>query len=70
MVPPKDQASAEARLIAVVIVLAVILWMGVEYLAGQLAWPPKYILLADISAGAAFVWAMAASYRLWRKRQA
>jgi hypothetical protein len=33
-------------------------------------WPPKYVFLADLSAGAAFLWAMIATYRLWRKRQA
>jgi hypothetical protein len=67
---PRDQGSAEARLIAVVICLAAGLWLGVEYLGGQMAWPPRFIFLADLSAGAAFLWAMVATYRLWRKRQA
>lgn len=66
----KDPRLAEARLIAIVISLAMVLWVGVEYLGGQMAWPPKFIFLADLSAGAAFVWALVATYRLWRKRQA
>ena len=65
-----NNGSFEARLIAVVITLAVLLWLGVEYLGGQMNWPPKYVFLADLSAGAAFLWAMIASYRLWRKGQA
>ncbi|MGV8986705.1 MAG: DUF5337 domain-containing protein [Cypionkella sp.] len=67
---PKDQGVAEARLIAVVIALAMILWVGVQYLGDQMQWPLKFIFLADLSAGAAFIWAMVATYRLWRKRQA
>lgn len=70
MAQPKDNGVAEARLIAVVIALAMVLWVGVEYLGGQMDWPPKFIFLADLSAGAAFIWAMVATYRLWRKRQA
>ena len=66
----KPNGSFEARLIAVVIALAALLWLGVEYLGGQMNWPPKYVFLADLSAGAAFLWAMIATYRLWRKGQA
>ncbi len=65
-----NQHNAGARLIAVVISLAAVLWLGVEYLGGQMDWPPKYLFLADLSAGAAFIWAMVATIRLWRKRQA
>ena len=64
-----NNGSFEARLIALVIALAAILWLGVEYLGGQMNWPPKFVFLADLSAGAAFLWAMIESYRLWRKRQ-
>jgi hypothetical protein len=70
MAPTQSNGSFEARLIAVVIALAALLWLGVEYLGGQMNWPSKYVFLADLSAGAAFLWAMIASYRLWRKRQA
>ena len=62
--------TATAFGFAVVIVLAALLWLGVEYLGGQMNWPPKFVFLADLSAGAAFLWAMIATYRLWRKRQA
>jgi hypothetical protein len=70
MAPTQNNGSFEARLIAVVIALAAMLWLGVEYLGGQMNWPPKFVFLADLSAGAAFLWAMIATYRLWRKRQA
>ncbi len=68
MAPP-DPTTANGRLIAVVIALAMVLWVGAEYLGGIMAWPPKFIFLADLSAAAAFLWAMVATLRLWRKRQ-
>ncbi len=60
----------QARLIAIVLVVAMGVWLLVQAAGDQYGWPPKYIFLADLSAGAAFVWTMVATYRLWRKRQA
>ena len=62
--------AAQAKLIAVVLVLAMALWLLVLSVGDQYGWPPKFIFLADLSAGAAFLWTMVATYRLWRKRQA
>ncbi len=62
--------AAQAKLIAVVLVLAMGLWLLVLSVGDQYGWPPKYIFLADLTAGAAFLWTMVATYRLWRKRQA
>ena len=67
---PKDRAElAEVRLVALVIAGAMIGWMGFQWLGGQMGWPPKYIFLADLSALAAFIWALVATVRIWRKRQ-
>ncbi len=69
-VGPNDKANvAEVRLVALVIAGAMIGWMGFQWLGGQMGWPPKYILLGDLSALAAFIWALIATYRIWRKRQ-
>lgn len=70
MAAAHDPGSAQARLIAVVLVLTAVLWLGVNYLGSQMDWPPKFIFLADLSAGAAYLWALVATARLWRKRQA
>ena len=68
--PSKDRAVvAEVRLVALVIAGAMIGWMGFQYLGGRMGWPPKYIFLGDLAALAAFVWALVATYRIWRKRQ-
>ena len=65
-----NQANmAQGRLIALVVVGAMVGWVGIQWLGGQMGWPPKYILLGDLSAAAAFIWAMAAAVRIWRRRQ-
>ncbi len=67
---PEDRAAvAEVRLVALVIAGAMIGWMGFQWLGGQMGWPPKFIFLGDLAALAAFVWALVATYRIWRKRQ-
>ena len=67
---PKERTDvSEVRLVALVIAGAMIGWMGFQWLGLQMGWPEKYIFLGDLSALAAFVWAMVATYRIWRKRQ-
>ena len=61
--------TVQARRIALVIVAAALGWVLVEALGGLYGWPPKYIFLADLSAAAAFIWAMVAAIRIWRRRQ-
>jgi hypothetical protein len=70
MTGPDDQANmAQGRLIALVVVGAMVGWMGFQWLGGRMGWPPKFILLGDLSAGAAFIWAMVAAVRLWRRQR-
>jgi hypothetical protein len=71
MAPQIDERSemAQGRLIALVVAGAGAGWIGVQWLGGQMGWPPKYILLADLCAAAAFIWAMVAALRIWRRRQ-
>ena len=71
MAGPRDNQAdmAQGRVIALVVVGAMIGWMGFQWLGGQMGWPPKFILLADLSAAAAFIWAMVAAIRIWRRRQ-
>ncbi len=63
-----ETVRAEGRRIALVVAGAAVFWVAVEFLGGQMGWPPKYILLADLSVGAAFIWAMVAAFRLWRRQ--
>lgn len=49
--------------------LAGIGWLGLNWLGGRLGWPARYALLFDLVAIAAFVWALAVTWRVWRRRQ-
>ena len=71
MAVPSDQRAdvGQVRLIALVAAGAMLGWMGSQWLGGQMGWPAKYILLADLSAAAAFIWVMVAALRIWRRRQ-
>lgn len=64
-----DPRVAQARLAAFVLAGAMILWMGAQVLGGQLGWPVRFVFLFDMLAGAAFVWTMVVTWRLWRSRQ-
>ncbi|MEY4695587.1 MAG: hypothetical protein RIT14_15 [Pseudomonadota bacterium] len=67
---PQDKAlAAQARLAALVIAGTMLLWMGAQYLGGQMNWPPRFVFLFDLAAMAAFLWALVVTYRIWRKRQ-
>jgi hypothetical protein len=66
--PKKDQAR-DIRLVAVVIAMTMLLWMGVQVVGADMGWPPKYTLLADLAALAGFIWALVVTYQIWRKRR-
>ncbi len=67
--PRQQQTARQARLVAFVIVGTMLLWMGAQYLGGQMGWPVKFVLLFDLAALAAFIWALVVTYRIWRQRQ-
>jgi hypothetical protein len=47
-----------------------VLWLGAQVVGGEMGWPPRFALLVDLMALAAFVWALALTFRIWRKRRA
>lgn len=61
--------AAQARLVAIVLVATMILWMGAQWLGGQLGWETRFVFLFDFVALAAFLWAMVVTYQIWRGRQ-
>ena len=62
--------AAQARLVALVIAVTMILWLGAQWLGGRLGWETRFAFLFDLAAMAAFVWALVVTYRIWRKRRA
>lgn len=57
-------------MVALVIVGTMVLWLGAQFIGGQMNWPLKYALLVDLAAGAGFIWALIVTYKIWRKRRA
>ncbi len=70
-VPEAQAADArQMRLVAVVITVAMALWLGVQWLGGQMGWPAKYAFLADMLAIGALIWSLMVTFRIWRRRKA
>lgn len=67
--PEEVNIARQARLVAFVIAGTMILWMGAQYLGGQMGWETRFVFLFDLAAMAAFFWALVVTYGIWRKRR-
>ena len=67
--PEEMSIARQARLVACVIAGTMILWMGAQYLGGQMGWETRFVFLFDLAAMAAFFWALVVTYGIWRKRR-
>jgi len=68
--PDQEQALArKSRMVAVVIAVVVVLWMGAQWIGGQVGLDPKFAFLFDLAALAAFFWTMIVTYQIWRTRR-
>ncbi|MTH64345.1 DUF5337 domain-containing protein [Paracoccus shanxieyensis] len=71
--PGQSGAAADRgqmRLVAVVIAVTMLAWLGVQWMGGQLGWPVKYVFLADLLAIGALFWSLLVTWRIWRRRDA
>ena len=68
--PDQEEALArKARMVAVVIAVTMVLWMGAQWLGGRIGIETKYVFLFDLATLAAFFWAMVNTYQIWRTRR-
>ncbi|MDP3197895.1 DUF5337 domain-containing protein [Tabrizicola sp.] len=67
--PTDLQRARQARLVGIVLAVTIILWMGAQWLGGQLGLEVRYVFLVDLLAIAAFVWALVVTYQIWRGRR-
>ena len=66
----QDRRDAlQARLAAIVIALTMLMWMGAQWLGGRMGWQARYAFLFDLAALAGFIWALAVTFRIWRRRR-
>jgi Family of unknown function (DUF5337) len=64
-----QQDGHKARLVAVVLIVTMILWLGLQALGGVMGWAARYAFLIDLAALAGFIWALVVTYQIWRKRR-
>lgn len=60
----------QIRLAAGVMAATMVLWMGAQFLGGQLGWPTRLVFLFDLAAIAALVWSLFVTYWVWKERRA
>ena len=60
--------KGQARIASIVILVAMVGWMGVSFVGGQLGLPVRFAFLADLAALAAFAWAGIVLFRVWRSQ--
>ncbi|WEF23265.1 DUF5337 domain-containing protein [Paracoccus sp. S3-43] len=66
----QDRDAAQMRLVAIVIALAMCLWLLVQALGIHYNWAGRWAFLADLAAIGAFVWSLLVTWRIWRRRKA
>lgn len=67
--PADVQRARQARLVGIVLAATIVLWMGAQWLGGQLGLETRFVFLFDLAAIAAFVWALVVTYQIWRGRR-
>ena len=60
--------AGQMRLVAVVIAVTMLAWLGVQWIGGRMGWPGKYVFLADLLAIGAMIWSLLVTWRIWRRR--
>lgn len=67
----RDQALArQGRVTALVIAVAIVLWLIANALGAMWNWPARFALLFDFAALGALIWAFVNIFDMWRKRKA
>ncbi|WCR11588.1 DUF5337 family protein [Paracoccus stylophorae] len=68
MAGSRDQDAGQMRQAAVVIAVAMVAWLAIQWLGGHYGWAGKWAFLADLAAIGAFVWSLLVTWRIWRRR--
>jgi Family of unknown function (DUF5337) len=69
MAATPEQDGRKARMVAVVLIVTMILWLGLQAVGGVMGWNARYAILLDLAALAAFVWALVVTFQIWRTRR-
>jgi hypothetical protein len=68
--PEEDRQLAKtARMVAIVIAVTMLAWIGAQWLGPRMGLAGRYAFLFDLAALAAFFWALVVTFQIWRKRR-
>ncbi|NBO20833.1 MAG: hypothetical protein EBU97_02540 [Rhodobacteraceae bacterium] len=67
--PDHRRPQIQAARVGLGLVVTMGLWIGAQALGATMGWDGRFALIFDGLALAAFVWALVATYRIWRARQ-
>ncbi|OJH45882.1 DUF5337 domain-containing protein [Paracoccus sp. SM22M-07] len=70
MAAPVDKDAKQMRLVAIVIAVAMLVWLAVQVIGQEYEWAGRWAYLADLAAIGAFVWSLIVTWRIWRRRNA
>lgn len=59
--------AGQMRLAGGVMAAAMVLWLAANWAGQRFGWAPEYAFLADLAAIGALVWALLATWRVWRR---
>ncbi len=69
MAPNPDPKRQKARVASIVILVAMVGWMGASWIGGKIGLPIRYAFLFDFAAMAALLWAMVQLFQVWKSDQ-
>ena len=69
MAPDPDPKRRKARVASIVIVVAMVGWMGASWIGGMIGLPIRFAFLFDFAAMAALFWAMVVLFQVWKSGQ-
>ncbi|WP_378945450.1 DUF5337 domain-containing protein [Paracoccus sp. R86501] len=68
MAAPADKDAKQMRLVAIVIAVAMLVWLAIQAIGQEYEWAGRWAYLADLAAIGAFVWSLIVTWRIWRRR--
>ncbi|KFE34448.1 DUF5337 family protein [Thioclava atlantica] len=63
----RDTDRREGRKAALIIALTTVLWLALQWVGRQQGWSAQVALLGDFAALAAYIYALALVWRIWRR---
>ncbi|MDF2232683.1 DUF5337 domain-containing protein [Albimonas sp. CAU 1670] len=67
--PDREADRAQTRLASIVIAVAMLLWLALSFLGGELGLAPRFAILLDMLCLAALGWALVTLFLVWRRRE-